>query len=104
MPFIDLNTYANELAAENFDVVIIGAGAAGILLSVQLSRKGKRILLIESGHFTEDDKRQVLNNVDQTGKILEAAVSGRKRAIGGTTIAWGGQSLPFSSIDFEKRE
>ena len=60
--------------------------------------------MFESGHFLEDEKKQALNEVIQTGKILNNAVWGRKRAIGGTTIAWGGQSLPFTSIDFEKRE
>lgn len=61
-------------------------------------------MLIESGHFNEDDKRQVLNEVTQTGKFLSSSVWGRKRAVGGTTIAWGGQSLPFSEFDFEKKD
>jgi choline dehydrogenase-like flavoprotein len=59
---------------------------------------------LESGQFGEDEKKQTLNEVEQTGKILNNAVWGRKRAVGGTTIAWGGQSLPFTSIDFEKRD
>jgi len=105
MAFIDLNTQEpGSFSLPVTDVIIIGAGAAGILLSIKLSRTGKTVLLFESGHFGEDEKKQALNEVEQTGKTLNNAIWGRKRAVGGTTIAWGGQSLPFTAIDFEKRE
>ena len=103
MPFIDLNQQEISFTRDAFDVVIIGAGAAGILLAVKLSERGKKVLVLESGHFTEDEHRQSLNEVEQSGKLLETAIWGRKRAIGGTTIAWGGQSLPFSNLDFCER-
>lgn len=104
MPFIDFNTDIFEnTEAGDFDCIIIGAGIAGIMISIKLAEKNKKVLLIESGHFTEDAAQQRLNRVVQTGKHMAAAVEGRKRAIGGTSIAWGGQSLPFSPIDFEKR-
>lgn len=89
---------------KSYDYTIIGAGVAGILLAVKLCEKNKRVLLIESGHFEEDENRQVLNKVEQTGKCVENAVNGRKRAVGGSSIAWGGQSLPFSPLDFEQKE
>jgi choline dehydrogenase-like flavoprotein len=105
MPAIDLNNEPIQFSQDVlFDVVITGAGAAGILLAIELSKKGKKVLLLESGHFSEDEQRQELNTVEQTGKNLSNAVWGRKRAIGGTTIAWGGQSLPFSPLDFTIRD
>ena len=104
MPFIDLNSNAIDFDAASFDVVIVGAGAAGILLAVELSKKKKKVLLLESGHFEEDSQRQALNEVVQTGKNLSNSVWGRKRAIGGTTIAWGGQSLPYGRLDFANRD
>ncbi len=105
MPYIDFNSSRPLSNLETpFDFTIIGAGVAGILLAVKLSEKNKRVLLIESGHFEEDEKRQVLNTVEQTGKIVENAINGRKRAVGGTSIAWGGQSLPFTQLDFDKKE
>lgn len=105
MPFIDLNTKTSaSFIIPSADITIIGAGAAGILLAIKLSKQGKKILIIESGHFKEDEERQQLNQVKQEGKILQNAVWGRKRAVGGTTIAWGGQSLPFTPTDFEKRD
>jgi len=103
MPFIDLNKELGQLTDSNFDVTIIGAGAAGILLAVRLTKAGKRVLVIESGHFKIDDEKQKLNEVENVGKELVNAIWGRKRAIGGTTLAWGGQSLPFTPIDFSYR-
>ena len=104
MPFINLNETDVLINSEVYDITIIGAGAAGILLAVELTKKGKKVLLIETGHFNIDEEKQKLNEVVNTGKILENAVWGRKRAIGGTTLAWGGQSLPFSTMDFSKRD
>lgn len=104
MPYIDFNTNPKITFENPFDFTIIGAGVAGILLAVKLSEKNKSVLVIESGHFEEDEKRQNLNKVEQTGKIVENAIIGRKRAVGGTSIAWGGQSLPFTQLDFEKKE
>ena len=104
MPFIDFNKNSIAELKNPFDYTIIGAGVAGILLALKLSEKNKRVLVIESGHFEEDEKRQELNRVENTAKIVENAIDGRKRAIGGTSIAWGGQSLPFTPLDFEKKE
>lgn len=104
MPFIDANTQSPDGDRAAFDVTIVGAGAAGILLAVLLSRHGRRVVVIESGHFELDDERQCLNKIEQTAKHMSNAVWNRKRAIGGTTTAWGGQSLPFGRLDFEARD
>lgn len=104
MPFFDLDHAAPPFSGESFDYLIVGSGAVGIMMGVELSRRGKKVLLIESGRFGEQQDRQQDNHVVQTGKRLENAVWGRKRAIGGTTIAWGGQSLPFRSVDFSPRD
>jgi choline dehydrogenase-like flavoprotein len=103
MPYFDLNI-TSEITGKKYDFTIIGAGAAGILIALKLAEQGFKVNLIESGHFTEDEQRQRLNDLVQKGKFLSTATEGRKRAVGGTTIAWGGQSLPFSKIDFENRE
>jgi hypothetical protein len=101
MTAIDFNLHSDYSA--DHDVVIVGAGAAGLYLAAQLSAFC-RVLVVGSGGFEESSEKQSLNIVEQTGKELTAAVDGRKRAIGGTTIAWGGQSLPFAKSDFECRE
>ena len=92
MPFIDLNTQNSIDQYANADFIIIGAGAAGILLAVKLTEKGKKVVVIESGHFNVDDEKQKLNEVISLTKVLNTAVYGRFRAIGGTTVRWGGGS------------
>jgi len=47
MPFIDLNTkQPGSYLPPAIDIIIIGAGAAGILLAVSLTLKGKSLLVI----------------------------------------------------------
>ena len=104
MPYIDFNKTPLSNLATPFDFTIIGAGVAGILLAIKLSERHKRVVVIESGHFEEDESRQALNRVEQTGNIVENAIDGRKRAVGGTSIAWGGQSLPFTQLDFDVKD
>jgi len=104
MPFIDANKHLTEGDWAGFDTTIVGAGAAGIFLAVLLARRGQRVLLIESGHFKHDDDRQDLNDIEQTAKPMGDAIWNRKRIIGGTTTAWGGQSLPFAPLDFRTRD
>ncbi len=85
------------------DVCIVGAGAAGIVLAAQLARKGKRVLLLESGGRKEDEGFQQLNRSDRVGQPLKSVHAGRFRALGGTTIRWGGQIQEMQERDFEMR-
>ena len=103
MPYTDFETAACPYSGEEFDHVVVGAGAAGIMMAVELTRKGRKVLLLESGHFRVDVERQRFNLVVQKGKELRNALWGRYRAVGGTTLIWGGQSLPFTRLDFEPR-
>ena len=104
MPFIDANKHLKEVDWTGFDVTIVGAGAAGIMLAILLGQRGKRVLMIESGHFELDPDRQSLNRLEQSAKQMTDVIWNHKRAIGGTTLEWGGQSLPFSPCDFGKRD
>ena len=99
MPFIDLNK-TELVACGMFDITIIGAGAAGILLALKLASAGKTVCVIESGGMEYNASKQGLNKLQQTGKFLSNVMEGRRRIVGGTTTAWGGQSLPFSNFDF----
>jgi choline dehydrogenase-like flavoprotein len=85
------------------DVCVVGAGAAGIVLAAQLSRKGKRVLVLESGGRKEDAAFQQLNRSDRVGQALKAVHPGRFRALGGTTIRWGGQIQEMQEQDFIAR-
>jgi choline dehydrogenase-like flavoprotein len=104
MPYADFNFPSAAAALEGHDICVVGAGAAGILLAIRLTEKKRKVLLIESGNLAPDDEKQALNIIEQTAKPMRDPVWNRKRIVGGTTTAWGGQSLPFSSLDFARRD
>jgi len=86
------------------DVCIVGAGAAGITLALELEKTGKRIILLEAGGMNRSGKSQDLYRgylADQNHHV--PLHSDRYRQLGGTTAIWGGRSIPFESIDFETR-
>src|SRR5665213_1613828 len=83
------------------DVCIVGAGAAGIVLTGELVRQGRRVLLLESGGRKEEEAIQQLNNSVRTGQPLKAVHPGRFRSLGGSTTHWGGQISEFEKQDFE---
>ena len=103
MPFHDADLELETLNLSAVDHCVVGAGAAGVLVALRLAQKGRRVLLVESGHFAPDERRQRLNEVEETGKPFGNAVWTRKRILGGTTTAWGGQTLPFTPQDFASR-
>ena len=55
MKICNVNEFNNEKVNaqifENFDVAIVGAGAAGITLTNELSSLGKNVALIEAGDY-----------------------------------------------------
>jgi hypothetical protein len=100
---IDLNTTQNVNNLVS-DIVIVGAGAVGITLAVTLTRAGKKVLLLESGGSQFEQKSQELNLFKLSGKHHNGILDGRARVVGGSTTLWGGQLVPFSEIDFKKRD
>ena len=100
---IDLNDISN-ISDLPSDVVIVGAGAVGISLAITLSRRGKKVMLLESGGRHFEQKSQDLNLFTLLGRDHDGILNGRARTIGGSTTLWGGQLVPFSEIDFRKRK
>jgi choline dehydrogenase-like flavoprotein len=87
------------------DVCIIGAGAAGIAMALDLVNTGIEVLLLEAGGRTEESDTQAL----YAGSVADARLHSqpdryRQRQFGGTTTIWGGRCMPFDAIDFETRD
>ena len=90
--------------AERADVCIVGAGAAGIVLAVELARLGKSVVLLEGGGASIEEASQEPYRSEVVGHVHRGVHTGRFRVHGGTTTRWGGQILELDEIDFERRE
>jgi choline dehydrogenase-like flavoprotein len=97
-------------ARRQADVCIIGAGAAGITIALELIGSGLDVLLLESGGDEEDPAYQDLAAGESVGRpstTLDSPVrldQTRLRYFGGTTNHWAGFCRPFAPIDFEVRD
>jgi choline dehydrogenase-like flavoprotein len=85
------------------DVCIIGAGAAGITVAKEFLGTRFTVLLLESGGLDNEAVIQKLNESEVVGLRHVGVEKGRFRAFGGSTIAWGGQTLRLRASDFMKR-
>nr|WP_315233237.1 GMC family oxidoreductase [uncultured Albidiferax sp.] len=98
---------ANQVAPDSVleaDVCIVGSGAAGISMALELCGKGLSILLLEGGKSHEDPSSQAL----YAGQVADEKMHSptdkyRQRRYGGSTAIWGGRCMPFDPIDFEAR-
>jgi len=88
------------------DVCIIGAGAAGITLALELIGSPFRVTVLESGGFQYETETQDLYQGDSIGLPYTDLNAPRLRFFGGTTNHWGGICRPFedASCVFPKRE
>jgi choline dehydrogenase-like flavoprotein len=87
------------------DVCIIGAGAAGISLAMEMAGSAIEVLLLESGGMRSEKHTQALYRGEVADERLHSPPDRyRQRRFGGTTTIWGGRCMPFDSIDFEARD
>lgn len=83
------------------NVLIVGAGIAGLLVASRLQRQGIRTVVVESGSEKPSSDPHPLNEVVLDGQPYQGAAKGRCRGLGGTSMVWGGAMLPFLSCDLE---
>jgi len=85
-------------------ICIVGAGAAGICLAVELAKQGKSVMVLEGGGRDIEDAAQEPYRSEVVGHVHRGIHTGRFRAHGGTTTRWGGQILELNAEDFERRD
>ena len=100
---IDSRTLPSNTTIET-DVCIVGGGAAGITLALELAQQPFRVVLLESGGLEPDPETQALCQGTSTGHPYAPLDQVRLRYFGGTTNHWSGWCRPFEPIDFEARE
>jgi choline dehydrogenase-like flavoprotein len=97
------NTFI-DTGPSNFDVCIVGAGAAGLVLAVELVNQRKHVLVLESGGLKRWERRaQALKKSEIVGLPYAGVHSGRFRTLGGTTAVWAGQIIELDELDFAYR-
>jgi choline dehydrogenase-like flavoprotein len=100
---VDLSEQPKACRTRHAEVVIVGAGIAGLVLAQKLRRKDVRVLVLESGDRRQQGETHPLNHVVQLGDPYSGATTGRFRCLGGTSTRWGGALLPFAEHDFGAR-
>lgn len=91
----------NQLSNHGADVVVVGAGPAGITLALELAARKKKVLLIEAGGLNPPNETE---NDPYKGEVAARPyplASSRLRYFGGTSNHWGGWVRPLDREDFE---
>jgi len=100
--FIDARQVPRGAVVEA-DIAIVGAGAAGICLALELIGTGLSVCLLESGGMEFSWPSQSLYTGANIGLPYYALDVCQLRYLGGSTNAWGGWCRPLDPIDFEPR-
>ena len=92
-------------AAQPYDVCVVGSGPAGTLLGSSLTRRGVRVLLLESGRglidWLTDRRIRSLARYDFTGDTDYPRSRTTSRLLGGNSNFWTGRCERFHPSDFE---
>ena len=105
---------AREIPADaviRSDICVVGGGAAGITVFLELARRGSDVVLLEGGGTRRESLSQDTYRGDALTVEPDAGRSGshhpplestREKKLGGTS-SWGGRCAPLDGIDFEAR-
>jgi len=85
------------------EVCIVGAGAAGITLALELEAAGRFVLLVESGGFEPDQAVQSLYDLQSVGYPPRENYMARARYFGGSCNLWAGRCMRLQAQDFAAR-
>ncbi len=86
------------------ELVVVGAGPAGIVTALEAAKHGIKVVLLESG-FKEFNQsiQQLSAESDQKHDRHAPMTMAVRRQVGGTSTIWGGRCVPYDPIDFDVR-
>lgn len=86
------------------DVIVVGAGPAGIIHALELRRHGIAVTMLAGGIDGFDAGFQALADAAIVDPRRHAPMRmAVRRALGGTSLLWGGRCVAFDDIDFAAR-
>lgn len=86
------------------DLVVVGAGPAGIVVALEVASQGFDVVLIESGRKSFSRQVQALADAGELDPNLHAPMSiATRRQVGGASVIWGGRCVPYDPVDFDHR-
>jgi choline dehydrogenase-like flavoprotein len=85
------------------DICIVGGGAAGITLALELAATQARICLLEAGGLRHERTAQSLLDGDAQDGLYPALRDTQLARFGGGTEVWAGWCRPFEPADFDAR-
>ena len=91
----------DELDENNYPILIVGSGPAGLTLALELEKKNIRTVIIEAGGEEYDDKSQSFYKINTKDATLKDISNSRLRQFGGTSAIWGGWCKPLTDLDFK---
>jgi choline dehydrogenase-like flavoprotein len=86
------------------DVCIVGAGAAGIALAVELSRTPLKVVVLDTGELTPNRASRPIHQVLPGPEVTLGVDESRRFAFGGNTNYWYGNCRPLDDADFTRRD
>ncbi len=82
---------------------VVGAGAAGITLALELEAAGLECLLVEAGGLEPEPETQALHDILSVGDPVREDYMARARCFGGTCNLWAGRCMRLNPGDVAAR-
>jgi choline dehydrogenase-like flavoprotein len=102
--FVDLAACGEKGLSDQCDVCVIGAGAAGIYLAVELVARGMDVILLEAGNKSGADASAIGFDSRFDAELYPGATEGRSFGLGGSTSRWGGLLIPHTLHDLRRSD
>ena len=84
---------------EVFDLCIIGGGIVGIYVTIEMLKKGFKIVLIDAGPLNPLFSEELGFESEFLSNVYNGATFGRQFGLGGTSEKWGGLLIPHNEYD-----
>ena len=102
--YFDLLRAERATSSFSCELCVVGAGAAGIYLAVQLAARGVDVVLLEAGGAVCADARALGFEASFPEDPYPGAVQGRSFGVGGSTSRWGGLLIPHGRHDLRAND